>query len=153
MRRLADRGRIDHDRTFTFTYDGRPIEAHPGDTVASALLANDVRVLGSSVLMSRPRGVVTDGVSDPHAFVQVGSGATTEPLMRATQVEAHAGLVVESRLHQGVLPTSRDEDRFEKRHAHCDVLVAGGGPAGLRVALAGGLRHGLQGSGPESTSV
>ena len=136
MRRLADRGRIDHDRTFTFTYDGRPIEAHPGDTVASALLANDVRVLGSSVLMSRPRGVVTDGVSDPHAFVQVGSGATTEPLMRATQVEAHAGLVVESRLHQGVLPTSRDEDRFEKRHAHCDVLVAGGGPAGLSAALA-----------------
>jgi sarcosine oxidase subunit alpha len=106
MRRLADRGRIDHDRSFTFTYDGRPIEAHPGDTVASALLANDVRVLGSSVLMSRPRGVVTDGVSDPHAFVQVGSGATTEPLMRATQVEAHAGLVVESRLHQGVLPRS-----------------------------------------------
>ncbi len=136
MKRLDDRGRIDHDHAFEFTYDGRAITAHPGDTVASALLANDIRVMGSSVLMSRPRGVVTDNVTDPHAFVQVGTGAVTEPLMRATQVEAYPGLVVESRLHQGVLPTERDTDRFEKRHAHCDVLVAGAGPAGLTAALA-----------------
>lgn len=136
MRRLHDRGRIDARRSFSFRFDGREIPAHPGDTVASALLAADVRVLGSSVLMSRPRGVVTDWVSDPHAFVQAGAGDATEPLVRATQLEAHPGLEVESRLHRGVMPTGADPDRFEKRHAHCDVLVAGGGPAGLSAALA-----------------
>ena len=66
--------------------------------------------------MSRPRGVVTDWVDDPNAFVQVGMGETTEPLMRATQVEAHRGLVVEGRLHQGLLPTEPEDTRFEKRH-------------------------------------
>ena len=68
MKRLDGRGRINDDRTLTFTWDGRAMSAHPGDTVASALLANGVRVLGSSVLMNRPRGVVTDTMSDPNAF-------------------------------------------------------------------------------------
>ncbi|MFM7247860.1 MAG: 2Fe-2S iron-sulfur cluster-binding protein [Actinomycetota bacterium] len=136
MRRLPDRGRVDHHHRVSFTWDGRAVEGLRGDTLASALLASGVRVLGSSVLMSRPRGVVTDGVSDPHAFAQVGTGDATEPLVRMHQVEAHDGLVAESRIHQGVLPTGADPDRFEKRHAHCDVLVAGGGPAGLAAALA-----------------
>ena len=136
MRRLSDRGRVDHRHGFAFTFDGRDVHALQGDTVASALLANSIDVLGSSVLMSRPRGVVADWVSDPHAFAQVGADDASEPLVRATQQEAHPGLVVESRLHRGVLPTGADPDRFEKRHAHCDVLVVGGGPAGLSAALA-----------------
>lgn len=136
MRRLSDRGRVDHRRPFEFTFDGRAITALPGDTVASALLANGIDVIGSSVLMSRPRGIVTDWVDDPHALVQVGEGATTEPLMRATQVEAHPGLVVEGRIHQGLLPTTGEDTRLEKRFAHTDVLVVGGGPAGLSAALA-----------------
>ncbi len=136
MRRLADRGAIDRSRVVRFTWDGRELEAHPGDTVASALLAGGIRVVGSSVLMSRPRGVVSDGVEDPSAIAQIGAGAATEPLMRLNQVEVHEGLVGESRLHRGALPTAADPDRLEKRHAHCDVLVAGGGPAGLAAALA-----------------
>lgn len=136
MRRLPDRGRVDHDHRVAFTWDGRAVEGLRGDTLASALLASGVRVLGSSVLMSRPRGVVGDGVTDPHAFAQVGAGDRTEPLMRMHEVEAHDGLVAESRLHQGILPTGPDPDRFEKRHAHADVVVAGAGPAGLAAALA-----------------
>ena len=138
MRRLSDRGRVDHRHGFTFTFDGRDVHALKGDTVASALLANGIDVLGSSVLMSRPRGVVTDWVDDPNAFVQVGAGETTEPLMRATQVEAFPGLVVEGRIHQGALPKTGEGTRYEKRHAHVDVLVVGGGPAGLSAALAAG---------------
>ena len=136
MKRLDGRGRINRDRTITFTWDGREMSAHPGDTVASALLANGVRVLGSSVLMNRPRGVVTDNMSDPNAFGQIGTGESSEPLMRLTQVEVYEGLTAMSRIHQGVLPIGTDTDRFEKRHAHCDVLVAGAGPAGLAAALA-----------------
>lgn len=136
MKRLDDRGRIDHDHSFEFTFDGRTLTAHPGDTLASALLANGVDVIGTSVLMSRPRGVVTDNVTDPHAFAQIGTGDTTEPLVRMSQVEAHRGLVAGGRLHQGVLPTARETTRFEKRFAHCDVLVVGAGPAGLSAALA-----------------
>lgn len=136
MKRLDDRGRIDHDRSFEFTYDGRAVTAHPGDTLASALLANGIDVIGTSVLMSRPRGVVTDNVTDPHAFAQVGTGVVTEPLMRMNEVEAHPSLVAEGRLHQGILPTERETTRFEKRFAHCDVLVVGAGPAGLSAALA-----------------
>lgn len=136
MKRLDDRGRIDHDHSFEFTYDGRTLTAHPGDTLASALLANGVDVIGTSVLMSRPRGVVTDNVTDPHAFAQVGTGSVTEPLMRMNEVEVFAGFEAEGRLHQGLLPTERESTRFEKRFAHCDVLVVGAGPAGLSAALA-----------------
>ena len=136
MKRLDDRGRVDHDHSFEFTYDGRALTAHPGDTLASALLANDVRVLGTSVLMSRPRGVVTDNVTDPHAIVQVGTGIVTEPLMRANELEVFPGFEATGRLHQGILPTAREDTRFEKRFAHCDVLVVGAGPTGLGAALA-----------------
>ena len=108
MKRLDGRGRINDDRTLTFTWDGRAMSAHPGDTVASALLANGVRVLGSSVLMNRPRGVVTDTMSDPNAFGQIGTGESSEPLMRLTQVEVYEGLTAISRIHKGVLPTGTD---------------------------------------------
>ena len=97
MKRLSGRGRINDDRTITFLWDGRAMSAHPGDTVASALLANGVRVLGSSVLMNRPRGVVTDNMSDPNAFGQIGTGESSEPLMRLTQVEVYEGLTATSR--------------------------------------------------------
>jgi sarcosine oxidase subunit alpha len=135
MRRIDGYGRIDRERTVTFSWDGRSLEGHPGDTLASALLANGVDVLGSSVLMQRPRGVVAAGPEDPHAFAQIGEGATTEPLMRATEVEIADGLVATSLITQGLLPTVPDTARFEKRHAHCDVLVAGAGPAGIAAAL------------------
>ena len=136
MRRLSDYGLIDRSRTIEILWDSRPLVAHPGDTLASALLANDVSVIGSSVLLNRPRGVVGVGVEDPHAFAQVGVDDRSEPLMRMTQVEAFAGLTATGRITQGSLPTGVDPDRFEKRHAHCDVLVAGAGPAGLSAALA-----------------
>ncbi len=136
MKRLPDHGRIDRSSTVTIRWDGRALVAHPGDSLASALLANDVRVLSSSVLLTRPRGVFADHVSDPHGFAQVGTGDATEPLMRAAQLEVYDGFDATSRIHRGLLPNGTDPDRFEKRHAHCDVLVAGGGPAGLAAALA-----------------
>ena len=67
MKRLDGRGRIKDDRTITFTWDGREMSAHPGDTIASALLANGVRVLGSSVLEAC---LVADGAID--AFCDAG---------------------------------------------------------------------------------
>ena len=136
MRRLGAGGSIDRTRSVRFSWDGQLLSAFAGDTLASALLANDVRVLSSSVLLERPRGVMADGVEDPNAFAQIGTGTVSEPLMRATEVEAYEGLVAESRIHRGLMPTGRDEDRFEKRYAHADVLVVGAGPAGLAAALA-----------------
>jgi sarcosine oxidase subunit alpha len=183
--RLPAGGRIDRSRTLAFTFDGRRYEGHPGDTLASALLANGVSIVGRSVKYHRPRGIVAAGVEEPNAIVQVGDGAAAIPNARATEVELYDGLVAKSlggwpgretdalavlgclsrflpagfyyktfmspsalwpryervlrRLAGlGSAPDGPDPDRYEKVNAHCDVLVAGGGPAGLVAARAAG---------------
>ncbi len=94
--RLPSGGRIDRERPVSFSFDGRTYSGHAGDTLASALLANGVRLVGRSFKYHRPRGVMTDGVEEPNALVQLGIGASSEPNARATQVEIHDGLTATS---------------------------------------------------------
>ena len=90
--RLPSGGRIDRERAVSFSFDGERYSGYAGDTLASALLASGVRLVGRSFKYHRPRGVVTDGVEEPNALVQLGIGAAGEPNVRATQAEIHDGL-------------------------------------------------------------
>ncbi|RMD61624.1 MAG: FAD-dependent oxidoreductase, partial [Alphaproteobacteria bacterium] len=183
--RLPDGGLIDRTRPLRFRFDGRDYGAYAGDTLASALLANGVHLIGRSFKYHRPRGIVSAGAEEPNALMQLGADPRTDPNMRATQVELYDGLVAQSqnrwpslafdvgalnglfsRLFPagfyyktfmwpaswwmayekvirhaaglGRAPRERDPDRYDKTFAHCDVLVVGGGPAGLAAALAAG---------------
>ena len=89
-------GLIGRDREMAFTFNGRSLAGHPGDTLASALLANGVRIVGRSFKYHRPRGVFGLGAEEPNALVQLGTGARTEPNSKATQVELQDGLVAAS---------------------------------------------------------
>ncbi len=158
-----------------------------GDTLASALLANGVHLMGRSFKYHRPRGVVSAGSDEPNALMGTSRGpGRFEPNTRATIQELRAGLVAESqnrwpslsfdmgaindrlgslfsagfyyktfmwprafwdRVYEpvirnaaglGVSPSEPDADRYASRFAHTDVLVIGGGPAGLAAALAAG---------------
>ena len=183
VNRLPEGGRIDRSRPLTFSFNGRTCQGYAGDTLASALLANGIRMVGRSFKYHRPRGIVGLGVEEPNAIVQVGTGANTIPGLRATEVELYDGLAaattrgwpclnfdllavndfcarllgagfyyktfmaprflwrwyehcLRSASGLGVSPQSADPDRYEHYNAHCDVLVAGAGPAGLMAALA-----------------
>ncbi|GGL72890.1 sarcosine oxidase subunit alpha [Wenxinia marina] len=94
--RLDGHGLIDRTSPLSFTFDGRRIDAFSGDTVASALLANGVRLVGRSFKYHRPRGIFTCGSEEPSALVTVGRGQGQEPNARATMVEAAEGLEVRS---------------------------------------------------------
>ena len=181
--RLPDGGRIDRTRPLSFRFDGKTYQGYAGDTLASALLANDVMIVGRSFKLHRPRGIVGAGAEEPNAILQIGKGASAEPNLRATQVELYDGLVARSTkgwpnarfdlaavsdvfnrafgagfyyktfmrpmswwpLYERIIrasagfgraPKKPDPDRYEHCNAHCDVLVAGGGPAGLMAAMA-----------------
>ncbi|WP_028031882.1 sarcosine oxidase subunit alpha family protein [Gemmobacter nectariphilus] len=183
--RLARGGRlIDRGAPLEFTFDGARLRGYQGDTLASALLANDRLLMGRSFKYHRPRGPVASGVEEPNALVNLGKGARAEPNCRATTTELFDGLAASSQnrwpsldLDVGVVndamarflpagfyyktfmfprpfwkhlfepvirqsaglgpaPKDRDADRYEQIHAVCDVLVAGGGVAGLTAALA-----------------
>ena len=92
VNRLATGGLIDRQQRINFTFNGRKLQGYHGDTLASALLANGIKVVGRSFKYGRPRGVVGHGSEEPNAIVQVGSGAETIPNLRATQVEIYEGL-------------------------------------------------------------
>src|SRR5207247_3491299 len=74
------------------------------------------------------------GAEEPNAYVHLA----TAPLMRATQVDLVDGLQATSGTGRGRVPTGPDGVRYDKTYAHCDVLVVGGGPAGLAAAHAAG---------------
>jgi sarcosine oxidase subunit alpha len=131
-------GRIDRTRTLAFTFDGQGHAGHPGDTLASALLANGVRTVARGIETGRPRGIFSAGAEEPNALVQVLSGASAEPMLRATEIELYDGLRAHGLAGKGVVPTEPDPARYDKAYAHCDVLVVGGGPAGLAAAYAAG---------------
>jgi heterotetrameric sarcosine oxidase alpha subunit len=178
-------GRIDRATPLSFSFDGKTYQGFQGDTLASALLANGVRVVGRSFKYHRPRGILGAGFEEPNALVQLGDGARTEPNTQATRVELFDGLTATSQnrwpslqfdisainnlFHRllpagfyyktfmapaklwmtyekfirraagmGVAPTQLDPDIYARRFAHCDVLVVGGGPAGISAALAAG---------------
>jgi sarcosine oxidase subunit alpha len=182
MTRLSG-GLIDRSRTLNFTFDGKSYTGHPGDTLASALLANDVRLMGRSFKYHRPRGVFTAGSEEPNALVALHDGARKTPNSRATMVELVEGLHAQSqnrfpslrmdvlgvndrfapffaagfyyktfmwpkafweKLYEpmirraaglGDLSMQPDPDSYDKGFLHCDLLVIGGGAAGLSAAL------------------
>jgi methylglutamate dehydrogenase subunit C len=90
--RLASGGVIDRKRTVSFTFDGKGYAGHPGDTLASALLANGERLVGRSFKYHRPRGIFSAGPEEPNALVEMRAGARREPNTRATMVELYDGL-------------------------------------------------------------
>src|SRR5690242_2988824 len=184
--RIGTGGLIDRTRTLSFTFDGEELAGHPGDTLASALLANGVRLVGRSFKYHRPRGILSAGSEEPNALVELRQGARREPNTRATTIELYDGLdatsqnrwpslkldllavnqlfapifgagfyyktfmwpaafwekVYEPAIRRaaglGRASLESDPDRYDKAHAFCDLLVIGGGPAGLAAALAAG---------------
>jgi sarcosine oxidase, subunit alpha len=173
-------GRIDRSRRLEFQFNGRRFSGFAGDTLASALLANGVQLVGRSFKLHRPRGIFSCGVEEPTGLVDLGTGATRTPNMRSTLVELYDGLVaasvncwpsvgfdvgaINSRM-AALLPAGfyyktfkwpnwqlfepairrmaglgrasgePDPDRYEEVAAQADVLVAGGGIAGLSAAV------------------
>ncbi len=182
INRLAEGGRIDRTERLSFRFDDEIMYGHPGDTLASALLANGVRLVGRSFKYHRPRGLMAAGGEESNGLVRLRQGGRAEPNVRATEIVLFDGLVAESqnrwpslRFDLGALndrlsplfpagfyyktfmwpanlwpsyeavirrmaglgkaAKSGDPDRYEKKYAHCDVLVVGAGPAGLAAAL------------------
>ena len=84
---------IDETIRVSFKFNGKTYYGFKGDTLASALLANDIHLVGRSFKYHRPRGIMTAGSEEPNAIVQVGNDeAITEPNVRATEVEIYEGL-------------------------------------------------------------
>ena len=94
--RIYKGGRVDRDQAINFKFNGKEYVGYQGDTLASALLANDVHLIGRSFKYHRPRGILTSGSEEPNALVQLGLGARTEPNMRATEIEIYEGLEASS---------------------------------------------------------
>ncbi|WP_043610720.1 sarcosine oxidase subunit alpha [Ensifer sp. ZNC0028] len=183
--RIPGVGRLTPARTARFTFDGRTLTALEGDTVASALLANGIHLVGRSFKYHRPRGILSAGAEEPNALMDVSrDAARRQPNVRATVQEVFDGMKVSSQnrwpslafdigglndlmspffaagfyyktfmwpkaawhaIYEpfirraaglGVAPTEADPDHYASRYAHCDVLVIGGGVAGLSAALA-----------------
>ncbi len=173
--------RIDRSRGVSFTFNGRKYSGLQGDTLASALLANGVQLVGRSFKLHRPRGIYSCGIEEPTGLVDIGVGARRTPNARATVVELYEGLIAESvncwpdvRLDVGAITSAfsallpagfyyktfkwpnwhmyeptirrlaglgrasreRDPDRYEEVAVSTDVLVVGGGIAGLAAATA-----------------
>ncbi|MGB0158747.1 MAG: sarcosine oxidase subunit alpha family protein [Thalassovita mediterranea] len=96
-------GLIDHTTALSFSFDGKTYQGQAGDTLASALLANGVRLMGRSFKYHRPRGVMTAGSEEPNALVELRTGGRQEPNTRATTVELFDGLTARSQNHIGSL--------------------------------------------------
>ena len=90
--RLPTGGRVQRAAPVRFFFNGKPYEGLPGDTLASALLANGVHFVARSWKYHRPRGIVAAGVEEPNALVQLETGAYTVPNARATEIELYEGL-------------------------------------------------------------
>ncbi|HEY0290895.1 MAG TPA: sarcosine oxidase subunit alpha family protein, partial [Hansschlegelia sp.] len=94
--RLPAGGLVDRGASLAFSFDGKRYAGHPGDTLASALLANGVKLVGRSFKYHRPRGVLTAGFEEPNALVELRSGARREPNTKATVAELFDGLEARS---------------------------------------------------------
>ncbi|MCJ8521332.1 sarcosine oxidase subunit alpha [Pseudorhizobium tarimense] len=182
--RIKGVGRLTPARTSRFSFDGKSYTAIEGDTVASALLAHGVHLVGRSFKYHRPRGVLSAGPEEPNALLDVArDSARRQPNVRATVQEVFDGAKIASqnrwpslafdvgsvnnllspffpagfyyktfkwpqeaweKVYEpiirraaglGVAPKEEDPDRYANRFAHCDVLIAGAGLAGLTAAL------------------
>ncbi len=140
MRRLTSGGSIDRARPLTFLWNGERHSGFAGDTLASALLGAGVDVIGTSVALGRARGIMSAGVEESTGFAQIESGGASEPLVRLSSLPLYDGLSAGGgvRIAKGVLHSAQDAARFDKRFAHCDLLIVGAGPAGLAAALVAG---------------
>ncbi len=184
--RLRAGGLIDRSTPLPFSFDGHAYTGFAGDTLASALMANGVRLLGRSFKYHRPRGLLAAGSEEPNALVELRGGARREPNIPATVVELFAGLEARSqnrfpnlrfdlmavngllspifgagfyyktfmwpasfweRVYEplirraaglGRAATAPDPDHYDRGYLHADLLVVGGGAAGLAAALAAG---------------
>jgi sarcosine oxidase subunit alpha len=94
--RLATGGQIDRDRPVSFRFDGKTYQGFAGDILASALLANGVKLVGRGFKYHRPRGILSAGSEEPNALVELRAGAYREPNTRATMVEIFDGLEARS---------------------------------------------------------
>ena len=95
-RRLPEGGAIDRSRPIGFSFNGRRYSGYAGDTLASALLANGVHLVGRSFKYHRPRGILSAGTEEPNALVQLESGRRGLPNLKATRVELYDGLTASS---------------------------------------------------------
>ena len=181
--RLTSGGRLlNKGKPLRFTFNGKNFKGYEGDTLASALLANDQMLVGRSFKYHRPRGIVASGAEEPNALVGLGRDGRFEPNQRVTTTELFDGLDSESQNHWpslefdvgvvnnyaarflpagfyyktfmapraawkhlfepivrqsaglGKVPRDRDVDTYEHFYAYVDVLVVGGGVAGLQAA-------------------
>jgi methylglutamate dehydrogenase subunit C len=98
-----DGGLVDRTQTLKFQFNGKQMQGHAGDTLASALLANGQRLVGRSFKYHRPRGIFTAGSYEPNALVELRTGAHKEPNTRATVAELFDGLTATSQNHRGPL--------------------------------------------------
>ncbi|MDP3263709.1 MAG: sarcosine oxidase subunit alpha family protein [Tabrizicola sp.] len=101
--RIDGKGLIDRTKPVRFRFDGKDYAGYKGDTLASALLANDVRLVGRSFKYHRPRGVLTAGSEEPNALVEVVGAKNRTPNVRATVQEVFEGLVAQSQNRLGSL--------------------------------------------------
>jgi sarcosine oxidase subunit alpha len=132
--RTAGGGRIDRTVTLDFTFGGRELTGHAGDTLASALLANGIHQVSTSIKLGRPRGITAAWAEDAGGLVQV-EAPFPEPMLLATTIELFDGLVARGIPGQGRLAEVGDSATYDAKHVHTDVLIVGSGPAGLRAAL------------------
>ncbi|MFF3342819.1 sarcosine oxidase subunit alpha family protein [Streptomyces flavidovirens] len=133
--RLRQGGRIDRGTVLRFTVDGRELTGHPGDTVASAMLANGLVEVAPSLYRGRPRGILAAGVEEPNALLRL-NGPCAEGMLPATTVELYDGLSATTLSGRGRLDPTADPAVYDKKFVHTDVLVVGAGPAGLAAAAA-----------------
>ncbi|MDQ0329283.1 sarcosine oxidase subunit alpha [Mesorhizobium sp. YL-MeA3-2017] len=94
--RLAAGGLVDRAKPLSFSFDGKIMAGFAGDTLASALVANGVKLVARSFKYHRPRGILTAGAEEPNALVELRSGARREANTRATTTELYDGLIAES---------------------------------------------------------
>ena len=94
--RLDKEGYIDREKRISFKFNGKIYFGYKGDTLASALLANGIHLVGRSFKYHRPRGFIGAGVDEPNAKVQLYKGAKTEPNALATEIELVEGLIAKS---------------------------------------------------------
>ena len=134
--RLREGGRIDRATELSFIVDGQSYVGHPGDTLASALLASGVIETGPSIYLGRPRGIVAAGVEEPNALVNFRrpGQSVAEPMVPATTLELVDGLEATYLSGVGELDPADDTSIYDKKYVHTDVLVIGAGPAGLTAA-------------------
>ena len=96
-------GLIDRNKPMEFVFNGKLLQGFKGDTLASALLANGIRLMGRSFKYHRPRGVLTSGPEEPNALVELRRNAYKEPNTRATVIELFNKLEANSQNHRGSL--------------------------------------------------